>query len=237
MRYFTEIDEYCASKSTPVSKVCDEIEKYTVAHVPMSVMLVGPLEASFLGFLVSLTQAKRVLEIGCYTGYSALAMAERLCENGEFITIDMNPETSQIAQQFWKKSPHGSKIKLILGPALETVKSLKGPIDLVFLDATKTEYLDYLEWTLPLLSERGVIVADNCLREGAVLNPRVSDEGTRAIRRFNDFVAGRTDLESVLLPVRDGVFLIRKINSDSRIVRATGSRCQAFPAGKERPSP
>ncbi len=213
MEYFTKIDQYCSDKSTPVSSICNEIEHYTKSHVPMSVMLVGPLEGSFLGFLASLVQAKRVLEIGCFTGYSALAMAERLPPDGELITLDINSETTEIAKKYWGQSTHGKKIRMILGPALESLTNLRGPFDLVFIDAAKLEYLEYLQRCLGMLSERGLIVADNALWQGEVLNSNTKDEGARAIQKFNDFVAQQRNLEKILLPIRDGMFLIRKLGS------------------------
>jgi len=204
------IENYCGRKSTVPSRRCEAVLKHTVKRVPYSQMLIGPLEGSFLGFLVSLARAKRVLEIGCFTGYSALAMAERLPKTGRLITLDINPETNRIARKFWAKSPHGNKIRSVLGPALKTLTKLNGPFDLIFIDADKTNYLNYLKKGLPLLSPKGLIVVDNCLWGGEVLKKRTKDPDTRAIQRFNNYVKNRNDLEAVLLPVRDGVFLIQK---------------------------
>lgn len=205
-----EISEYCIEHSTRPSADCDAIEKYTVEKVPMSVMLSGQLVGSLLGFLVGTTRAKRVLEIGTYTGYSALCMAERLPADGELITLDINPETAKIAQSFWDKSPHGKKIKSIVGPAGESLKGLKAGFDLVFIDADKPGYTNYLEAALPLLAPTGAIVCDNCLQQGEVLDPTTPEPSPRAIRVFNQKVSARADLECVLLPVRDGLMLIRK---------------------------
>jgi len=206
-----KLEDYCVSQSTLPSSCAEAIRKYTEANVPYSQMLIGPLEGSFLGFLVSLTRAKRVLEIGCYTGYSALTMAERLPTKGELITLDIDPKTNKIAQKFWAKSPHGKKIRPIIGPALESLKDLKGPFDLVFIDADKTNYLNYFKKCLPLLSSGGFIAVDNCLWNGEVLHKNTGNPDTRAIQKFNDHIKKRKDLEAVLLPVRDGIFLIRKI--------------------------
>lgn len=207
----SKINSYCELHSTGPSKECSEIEDFTIQNVPLSVMLVGPLEGSFLGFLVSLLHCKRVLEIGCFTGYSALAMAERLPHDGKLITIDHNRETSLLARNFWKKSPHGEKITLVEGDALSVLTDILGPFDLIFLDATKSEYRQYFEKCLPLLSPNGLIVADNCLREGDVLKEH-PDPGTQSIKEFNSYLIHRTDLECVLLPVRDGIYLIKNKN-------------------------
>ncbi len=207
-----KIENYCVAKSTLPSKHCEEIAKFTRANVPLPQMVIGELEGSFLGFLVGLTQAKRILEIGCFTGYSALAMAERLPAGGEIVTLDFNSETTAIAEKFWERSPHGKKIKPIVGKALDSLRSIQGSFDLVFIDADKENYLRYFERCLNLLSPDGLIVVDNALWGGDVLNQKSRDPDTKAIRDFNDFISKRNDLECCLLPVRDGVFLIRKKN-------------------------
>lgn len=204
-----KIETYSVFHSTRPSKYCQAIFDYTLKHVPYSQMLIGELEASFLGFLIGLIKAKRVLEIGCYTGYSALAMAERLAGNGEVITLDLDPENTKIAQEFWKKSPDGSKVKLILGNALESLQKLTGSFDFVFIDADKTNYKNYLLKVLPMLSQKGMIAADNCLWGGEVLKTHSQEKDTKAIIEFNDYVKNRKDLHSVLLPIRDGIFLIQ----------------------------
>lgn len=204
------IEEYCGAKSTLPSGVCEQIAAFTRSRVPFSQMLIGELEGSFLGFLVSLTGAKRILEIGCFTGYSALAMAERLPSGGELITLDVNHETGELARMFWKKSPHGRKIKSVTGDALQSLPRLTGKFDLIFIDADKPNYLRYLRAGLSRLSPRGFLAVDNCLWGGEVLKPKAKDKNTRALQIFNDFVAKNKNLECCLLPVRDGIFLIRK---------------------------
>lgn len=208
---FTEeaIENYCLSKSSKPSAVCDELYQYTVKNVPMAQMLTGPLVGSVLGFLLEVVSAKRVLEVGCFTGYSALAMAERLPSGGEVITLDIDPDTAKIAKEFWKKSRHGGKITHILGPALESLKDIKGPFDFVLIDADKSNYLNYLNRALELISPKGMIVVDNCLWSGRVLE-KAADENTKAIQELNDSLSKRTDLVKTLIPVRDGLFFIRK---------------------------
>lgn len=211
-----KIEEYCLSKSHLPSKDCQRIEEYTRANVHGAQMLIGPLEASLLGFLLKSVEAKRVLELGTFTGYSALTMAEHLPNDGEIITVDINLETVSLAQKFWNESAHGHKIKSIMGSGLDIIPTLKAPFDLVFIDADKRNYIDYLKLTMPLLSPNGIVVIDNVLWSGKVLNGAELDQSvhydrnTEYIRKVNDFIAESKDLYGTLLPIRDGMFLVRK---------------------------
>lgn len=205
-----DIEKYCLAKSTRPSKYCEAIHEYTKANVPMSQMVVGPIVGSFLGFMVRLSRAKRILEIGTYTGYSALVMAEQLPVDGELITMDVNEETTGIAQSFWKKSPDGKKIKSVLGPALENLEKIKGPFDLVLIDADKENYLHYLKRALTLLSPQGIIVLDNCLWNGRVLENPPPEGSTKALQDVNDYIASNKKLIGCLSPIRDGLFLVQK---------------------------
>jgi caffeoyl-CoA O-methyltransferase len=173
-------------------------------------MLIGPHEGALLAMLVRLSGARRVLEIGTFTGYSALCMAEALPKNGRLITCELRAERAEIAQSFFKRSPHGRKIKLRLGPALETLAGLPGSatFDFVFLDADKENYVNYYEAVLPRLRSSGLIVADNVLWSGRVLAPKKKSD--RAVVAFNKHVRRDPRVECVMLPVRDGVSLIRK---------------------------
>lgn len=208
-----DIHQYCSEKSSLPSADCEAIDRYTREKVPMAQMLTGPLVGSFLGSLVGLTRAKRILEIGCFTGYSALVMAEKMPPQAELITLDTNEETTEIARRFWKQSSHGAKIKAIVGPALETLSRLPGPFDLIFIDADKENYINYLKKSLELLGPNGVIIADNCLWSGRVLDAQSTEASTQALRAFNDYVHSTNGLEATLLPIRDGLFLIRKSSS------------------------
>ena len=157
------IEDYCIAKSNLPSADCDEIENYTRANVHGSGMLIGKMEASFIGFLLRSVDAKRVLELGTFTGYSALTMAENLPDDGEIFTVDINQETVKLAKEFWNKSKHGHKIKSLMGSGLDIIPTLKAPFDFVFIDADKRNYIDYLKLTVPLLSPRGIILIDNVL--------------------------------------------------------------------------
>ena len=206
-----EIDRYCIEKSSAPSDICQEIHEFTIKNVPVPQMVSGPLVGSFLGMMIGLTRANKVLEVGCYTGYSALAMAEKLPKTGSLITLDINAETQKIAQSFWDKSPHGRKIEAQLGAASDLMDELEGPFDLVFIDADKRNYLTYLQKALARLSPNGIVIADNCLWSGKVANAEAADKETAALQEFNSWVKAHDELEGCLLPIRDGLFVIRRV--------------------------
>ncbi len=211
-----KVEEYCISKSNLPSKDCLAIEEYTRANIHGSGMLIGKMEASFIGFLLKSIKAKRILELGTYTGYSALSMAEQIPSDGEVLTVDINKETTSLAKGFWDKSEHGYKIKSLLGSGLDIIPTLTGQFDFVFIDADKRNYIDYLKLTVPMLSTNGMIVIDNVLWGGAVLPDVVldltqhRDRNTEFIRLVNDYVAASDELYGTLMPIRDGMFLIQK---------------------------
>lgn len=198
---------YATDKSTVPGPVCQEIAAHTREREPLARMLCGELVASFLTFLIRSCGVHRILEIGTFTGYSTLAMAEALPERGRVITVDIAPKEEFNA--FWNKSPHGRKITQIAGPALEVLPTLTAPYELVFIDADKANYPNYLEAVLPLLSARGVVVADNVLWSGRVLEEE-GDADTRGIKEFNDRIAADPAWHSTLLPVRDGLMVITR---------------------------
>ncbi|MDD4972862.1 MAG: O-methyltransferase [Bacteriovorax sp.] len=211
-----KIEEYCIAKSNLPSADCDRIEDYTRANVHGSQMLIGKMEASFIGFLLRSISAKRVLELGTFTGYSALTMAENIPEDGEIFTVDINESTVALAKEFWSKSQHGHKIKSLLGNGLDIIPTLKAPFDFVFIDADKRNYIDYLKLTVPMLSPRGIIVIDNALWSGRVVpgtelsGSDLHDRNTEFIRLVNDYIASEPTLYGTLLPIRDGMFLVTK---------------------------
>jgi caffeoyl-CoA O-methyltransferase len=207
------IDQYCQQMSFAPDPVCDELEKYTAEFVPGSQMISGKLVASVLGFFIRAKNVQRILEIGTFTGYSALAMATHLPSGGELITIDISEETVNVGKKFWEKLPvHGKKIKSIIGPALLEMKKLEGTFDFIFIDADKANYLNYLKASLPMLSKNGMIVVDNCLWSGDVLTENPKDKSTKSIQELNNFVSASQELYGTLVPVRDGLFLIQKVN-------------------------
>ena len=204
------IDDYCLTHTTSPGPLLDELAAYTQAHCQLPQMLTGPVEGAFLRMLVQACGARRVLEIGTFTGYSALSMAAGLPADGELITCDIDKDTNAIARSFWARSPHGGKIKPLLGPALETIRALPAntPFDFVFIDADKENYVNYYEAIIPRLKSGGLIAADNTLWSGKVLGPK--EKSDHAIVNFNQHVAHDARVEQVLLSVRDGVMLIRK---------------------------
>ncbi|GAB4511913.1 MAG: class I SAM-dependent methyltransferase [Sulfuricaulis sp.] len=206
----SKIEGYCLRHTSARNKLLRELEKYTQRHCDDAQMLIGPHEGALLAMLVRLTGARRVLEIGTFTGYSALCMAEVLPGNGRLITCEIKPEHADIAQSFFDRSPHGRKIQLRLGPALETLVNFphSTKFDLVFLDADKENYVNYYETVLPRLRPGGLIVADNVLWSGRVLAPKKKTD--RAIVAFNKHAHHDPRVECVMLPVRDGVSLITK---------------------------
>jgi caffeoyl-CoA O-methyltransferase len=198
-----DILNYADQFSSPEPELFAELARETRATQKDPQMMVGHGEGLFLRLVVKVARARRVLEIGTFTGYSALAMAMALPADGELITCDVDPVATATAQKYWAKSPHGKKIHLKLAPASDTIPTLTGPFDLVFIDADKPGYIKYWETALPLLREGGVIIADNVLWSGRVLEPK--DDATRAIAAFNAHVAGDARVEHVMLPIRDGI--------------------------------
>jgi caffeoyl-CoA O-methyltransferase len=171
-------------------------------------MLSGVLDGGLLMALVHATRASLVLELGTFSGYSSLAMASALPPNGRIVTCEVDAKAAAMAREHFAASPVGDRIELQLGPAIDTVKSLDGPFDLVFIDADKTGYLDYYEAALPKLAPHGLIAVDNTLWGGRVLDPSEDSEATRAIRQFNDHVLADERTHCVLLPVGDGMTVI-----------------------------
>jgi caffeoyl-CoA O-methyltransferase len=202
------IEKYAQEHTDVPGPLFEELRQITYERMSAPQMQVGRLEGVFLRMLVRMTGARRVLEIGTFTGYSALMMAEGLPEEGELITCDVDPEAEAIARDFFARSPHGKKISLRMGPALETLKTLQGPFDLAFIDADKQNYGHYYDAVLPLLRPGGLLVADNTLWSGRVLEPK--SESDQAIVAFNARVAADPRVEKVLLTVRDGMMLALK---------------------------
>ena len=202
---FEQIEKYAESHTRALSDLHARLWKETHQKTDSPGMMVGPLEGALLRLLVRLTAAKRVLEIGMFTGYSALAMAEALPENGQLITCDVNPETTEIARRYFAESAHGHKIEIKLGPAMETLKVLNGSFDLCFIDADKESYNGYYDRAVDLVRQGGLIVLDNMLRGGRVLSPREQD--SRTVAALNDRIQKDKRVENVLLPVRDGIML------------------------------
>jgi predicted O-methyltransferase YrrM len=206
------IERYAEEHSTPPPELFARLAAETHATHEAPQMMVGPLEGAFLAFVVHLKQARRVLEIGTFTGWSSIAMARALPPGGAIVSCDVNEETTAIARRYAEEAGVADRVDYRLGPALELLSELDGPFDLVFIDAWKHDYVAYYEAVLPLLADDGVILADNTLAHGRVLDP--GDNPTVvAIAHFNDHVRADPRVECVLLTIRDGVTLIRKRRS------------------------
>jgi caffeoyl-CoA O-methyltransferase len=204
-----DVERYAEERSTRDPDFFRRLEEETRAISNWPQMMVGPLEGPFLGWLVWLSGAKRILEIGTFTGYSSISMALNMPPEGRIVSLDVNEETSAVARRYAEEAGVADRIDYRVGPAIEELGRLDGPFDLVFIDADKESYVDYYENVVPKLSERGFIVADNVLWSGRVVEDG-GDESTQAIKRFNDHVAADERVERLMLTVRDGMTLIRR---------------------------
>ena len=207
-----ELERYALEHSTPDADFFRRLEEETRATQTLPQMMVGPLEGQFLGWLVWLSDARRILEIGTFTGYSSISMAFALPHGGRIVTLDVNEETTAVARRYADEAGVAEKLDYRVGPALEELERLDGPWDLVFIDADKESYVDYYENVLPKLSDRGFIVADNVLWSGRVLEED-DEASTTAIKAFNEHVANDERVECLMLTVRDGMTLIRRRRS------------------------
>jgi caffeoyl-CoA O-methyltransferase len=203
-----KIEAYAAAHTTSPDPLLAELADETRATMSSPQMLTGTIEGRFLELLVFASGARRVLEIGTFTGYSALSMAAALPDDGRLDTCDIEPTHVEVARRYIARSPHGSKITIHLGPALDTIAQLDGDFDLVFIDADKPNYASYFEAVLPRLSERGLIAIDNTLWSGRVLQPE--DDHSVAIAALNDRIVADERVVAVQLTVRDGVTLVRR---------------------------
>jgi caffeoyl-CoA O-methyltransferase len=205
-----DVESYAEQHSTPDPELFRRLEEETRATTTRPQMMVGPLEGPFLGWLVWLSGARSVLEIGTFTGYSSISMALNLAEGGRIVSLDVNEETTAVARRYAEEAGVADRIDYrVVSAAIDELQTLDGPFDLVFIDADKESYVDYYENVLPKLSEHGFIVADNVLWSGRVLDED-GDESTRAIKAFNDHVAADDRVECLTLTVRDGMTLIRR---------------------------
>jgi caffeoyl-CoA O-methyltransferase len=205
-----EIEEYAAAHTTPPPELLQELAAETRETLRAPQMLTGTIEGRFLELLVYGLQAKRVLELGTYSGYSALSMAAGLPEGGHIDTCEADETHAEVARRYIAQSPYADRITVHLGPALDTIKQLEGEFDFVFIDADKENYVNYYEALLPRLAPGGLMAIDNTLWSGRVLDEGDDSEATRAIREINDRVAGDDRVVAVQLSVRDGVTLVRR---------------------------
>ena len=205
-----EVERYAEEHTTPPPPHLLALAEQTREKLSSPQMMTGPVEGRFLEMLVFASRARRVLEIGTFSGYSSLSMAAGLAAGGHIISCEIDPEVAEVARGHIAASPYADRIEIRVGPALDTVAELAGPFDLVFIDADKVVYRDYLEAVLPKLSERVLIAFDNTLWSGRVVDQIEPDERTRALIELNDTLRADPRVVCVQLTVRDGITLVRR---------------------------
>ncbi len=205
------LENYIESHTTPENPLLEELRRKTHIKVLQPRMLSGPVQGQFLKMICQMIRPQRILEIGTFTGYSAICMASGMPQDGQLITIEKEDELEPFIRDFFQKAGLENQITLLTGDALEQIKQLTTPFDLIFLDGDKREYPQYYKAVLPLLRPGGYLLADNILWNGKVIEPlQHGDDYTRAILEFNDMAHNDPSTEQVILPLRDGLMLIRK---------------------------
>ncbi|MDH4188417.1 MAG: O-methyltransferase [Nitrospira sp.] len=205
-----DIEAYAQAHSMPESDLCRALREETQRCMEFPQMMVGPLEGAFLKMMTQLVQATSVLEIGMFTGYSALCFAEALPVTGTVITCEIDEASAAIARQYFSRSSIGKKIEIRMGSALDTMRHLTGPFDLIFIDADKMNYVNYYLRALDLIAPHGVILIDNVLWDGDVLKQPPPDEKTAVIQELNRTVVNDPRVSTVLVTIRDGVLVVRR---------------------------
>jgi len=208
----SQIEKYIEDHTTPESELLKELNRQTHLRTFYPRMLSGNVQGKFLEMICRMLQPKGVLEIGTFTGYSAIAVAQGLPKEGFIYTIEVNEEMESFIHEYISKSGLEKKIKLLMGDALEIIPSIEEEFDLVFIDADKEQYVDYYKLAKTKLKKGGFIIADNVLWSGKVTeNSSKTDKETRGIVEFNEFVKNDIEVEQVMLSIRDGLMLIRKV--------------------------
>ena len=205
-----EANNYLTRYSSPLSALLKEVEEYTLRHHAHAHMISGSVQGKFLELVSRIIRPQYVLEIGTFTGYSALCLAGGLAPDGELHTIEMREEDAATARRFILRSNYREQIQIYTGNALDILPQLMLPWDLIFIDADKTSYIQYYELTLPHLKPGGVVLADNVLFHGQVLESAIRGKNAKAIHAFNEHVLADERVEQVMLSVRDGISFIRK---------------------------
>lgn len=205
-----DIESYSAAHTSPEGSLLSRISRDTHLEVLQPRMLSGHVQGRLLSLFSKMISPKSILEIGTYTGYSALCLAEGLTAHGELITIDHNIELTDRVKSYFAESNFSSQLKLVEGDAIEIIPELNRTWDLVFIDADKENYLNYYNLTVPHLNKGGLIIADNVLWSGKVIDPTANDADTKALREFNRVILEDSQMEVILLPVRDGLMVARK---------------------------
>jgi caffeoyl-CoA O-methyltransferase len=207
-----EIHEYLVAHGTPPDEIQRELIAATEALGPISIMQISPEQGAFLTMLCQLVGAREAVEVGTFTGYSALCLARGLTTDGHLICCDVSEEWTSVGRPYWQRAGVADRIDLRIAPALETLRALPTDphLDVAFIDADKGGYLSYFEEILPRLRPNGVVLVDNVLWSGNVVDAAITDADTEAIRAFNDHVAADDRVDTVMLPIADGLTVIRK---------------------------
>jgi len=204
-------EEYAKRFSSPLDTVLQEVEDFTLQNHPHAQMLSGHVQGKVLEMISSMIKPERILEIGTFTGFSALCLAKGLQAGGRLHTIEIREEDATTAGKYFAKANVNNKVILHLGDARQIIPGLKETWDLVFIDADKVSYIDYYELTLPAVKQGGFILADNVLFHGEVLEAELKGKNAKAIQAFNEHIAKDNRVEQVLLTVRDGLLLMKKL--------------------------
>lgn len=205
-----ELQAYAERFTSPEPEVLAALNRETWQNVARPRMLSGHIQGRMLSFFSKMLRPHRILEIGTYTGYSAICLAEGLAEGGRIDTIDIDADLEEMVLRYFEAAGISDRATMHIGDAREIVAGLNGPFDLVFIDADKESYCDYLDLVLPKMPSGGVILGDNVLWSGYVLDPKITDSETQGLRAFVQKIAARDDVEFVLLPVRDGIMAVMK---------------------------
>ncbi len=205
-----DLSSYVQRHTGSASELLNRIDRETHLHVLLPRMISGHLQGRMLSMLMKMIRPQFVLEVGTYTGYSALCLAEGLSDTGRLVTIDKNEELEDRVKGYFEESPYRDQIDFQVGNAVEIIPSLDYPWDVVFLDADKSNYLKYYEMVFDQLKPGGYILADNVLWSGKVLDSKSRDEDTVALRTFNEAIQNDSRVENVLFPIRDGIMIVRK---------------------------
>lgn len=205
------IEKYCEDSTSTESEILKKLNRETHSKILQPRMLSGHLQGRFLAMLSQMIQPTYILEIGTYTGYSALCLAEGLQENGKIITIDVNEELEEFTRNFFEASSLNNKIEYIIADAKEIIPNLEQEFDIVFIDADKKNYLNYYNLVFDKVKKGGYIISDNVLWSGKVADEKCNDKDTVNLREFNKLMLEDPRTENILLPIRDGLMLSRKI--------------------------
>lgn len=204
------LDDYILRHITPEDPYLHDLYRATNLELLRPRMASGHLQGSLLRMLVSIAQPKHILEVGTFSGYATLCMAAALPEGGKITTFEINDEQEEFTRPWLERSPYADRIEFVIGDVLDILPTRTDTFDMAYIDGNKRQYIDYYDLILPRMSSGALFIADNTLWNGRVSDPTHHDAQTQAIRNFNDRVANDPEVETVILPIRDGLTLVRK---------------------------